>query len=176
MSNTITKHEVLGQVKAAFGFVPNLMAGIVDQNPAVAAAYLGASAALEHGVLDATEKQVVMLAVSAFNDCHYCTAAHRTAAKGLGVAQAELEAIDDKHLPTNPRMRSLVEATWALMAERGWLGEQKRASLGVTQPELYELIAIIGLKTISNYVNHAQQTEVDAPFRAQAKRAIQRVA
>lgn len=50
MSNTITKDEVLGQVKAAFGFVPNLMAGIVDQNPAVAAAYLGASAALEHGV------------------------------------------------------------------------------------------------------------------------------
>ena len=89
MSTKTIKDEALTQVKSAFGFVPNLMAGIVEQNPAVAAAYLGASAGLEGGLLNATEKQVVMLAVSAFNDCHYCSAAHRTAAKGMGVAQSE---------------------------------------------------------------------------------------
>src|SRR5215467_12239256 len=73
MSKT-TKEEALAKVKAAFGFVPNLMAGIADTNPAVATGYLGASAALEGGVLSPAEKQVVMLAVSSFNDCHYCTA------------------------------------------------------------------------------------------------------
>jgi hypothetical protein len=69
MSRT-TKEEALEKVKAAFGFVPNLMAGIADTNPAVATAYLGASAALEGGVLSPAEKQIVMLAVSSFNECH----------------------------------------------------------------------------------------------------------
>jgi len=49
-------------------------------------------------------------------------------------------------------------------------------SLGVSRPELYELIAIIALKTISNYINHIQRTEVDTAFKAQAKREIRRVA
>lgn len=40
----------------------------------------------------------------------------------------------------------------------------------------HELIAIIALKTISNYINHIQRTEVDTAFKAQAKREIRRVA
>jgi AhpD family alkylhydroperoxidase len=176
MSTKTTKDEALAQVKSAFGFVPNLMAGIVEQNPAVAAAYLGASAGLEGGLLSALEKQVVMLAVSAFNDCHYCSAAHRTAAKGMGVAQSELELIDEKQLPTDRRLKSLVEATWDLLTAHGWLGEERMEGLGVSRPELYELIAIVGLKTISNYINHIQRTEVDAAFKAQATREIRRVA
>src|SRR5215470_11154148 len=95
MSKT-TKEEALATVKAAFGFVPNLMAGIADTNPAVATAYLAASAALEGGVLSPAEKQMVMLAVASFNDCHYCTAAHRTVGRTMGVSQEDLEAIDDR--------------------------------------------------------------------------------
>ena len=68
----ITKAQVLDQVQAALGFVPNLMSGIAEQNPAVVAAYLAAGGALESGVLSAAERQVVMLAVSALNECHYC--------------------------------------------------------------------------------------------------------
>jgi AhpD family alkylhydroperoxidase len=176
MSTKTAKDEALMQVKSAFGFVPNLMAGIVEQNPAVAAAYLGASAGLEGGLLSATEKQVVMLAVSAFNECHYCSAAHRTSAKGTGVAQSELELIDERQLPSEKRLKSLVEATWALMTDRGWLGTGRLETLGVSRPELYELIAIIGLETISSYINQIQLTEVDAAFKAQAKREIRRVA
>lgn len=174
MSTKTTKDEALEQVKSAFGFVPNLMAGIVEQNPAVATAYLGASAGLEGGLLSAAEKQVVMLAVSAFNDCHYCSAAHRTAAKGMGAAQSELELIDEKQLPSDTRLKALVDATWAVMTERGWLGTARLEALSVSRPELYEIIAIIGLKTITNYINHIQLTEVDTAFKAQAKREIRR--
>ena len=175
MSKT-TKDEALARVKAAFGFVPNLMAGIADTNPAVATAYLGASAALEGGVLSPAEKQIVMLAVSSFNDCHYCTAAHRTTGKAMGVSQSELDAIDARTLPSDPRSRALVDATWTILSERGWVNDAKLARLGVSRTEAFEIIAIIGLKTISNYVNHIQGTEIDAPLRAQAKRAVHNVA
>jgi AhpD family alkylhydroperoxidase len=175
MSKT-TKEEALVKVQIAFGFVPNLMAGIADTNPAVATAYLEASAALEGGVLLPAEKQIVMLAVSSFNDCHYCTAAHRTVGKAMGVSQTDLEAIDDHTFPSDPRSRALVDTTWTILSERGWVNDAKLARLGVSRTEAFEIIAIIGLKTISNYVNHIQGTEIDAPFRAQAKRAVRKVA
>jgi hypothetical protein len=35
---------------------------------------------------------------------------------------------------------------------------------------------MIGLKTISNYVNHIQGTQIDAPLQAPAKRAVRKVA
>jgi AhpD family alkylhydroperoxidase len=175
MSKT-TKEEALAKVEAAFGFVPNLMAGIADTNPAVATAYLCAAAALEGGVLSPAEKHIVMLAVSSFNECHYCTAAHRTAGKAMGVSQADLDAIDDRVLPSDPRNRALAEATWTILSDRGWVNDARLALLGVSRTEAFEIIAIIGLKTISNYVNHTQGTEIDAPFRAQAKRAARKAA
>jgi alkylhydroperoxidase family enzyme len=117
-----------------------------------------------------------MLAVSSANDCHYCTAAHRTAGKAMGVPQADLEAIDDRTLPRDARSRALVEATWTILSERGWVNDATLARLGVSRTEAFEIIAIIGLKTMSNYVNHIQGTEIDAPFRAQAKRVVRKVA
>lgn len=176
MSKQTTQEEALAQVKSAFGFVPNLMSGIAQHNPAVATAYLGASAALEGGVLTAAEKQVVMLAVSAYNACHYCAAAHRTAAKAMGIPQSELEAIDDRRAPQDARLRALAEAAWTILEARGWLDDAQLDGLSVTRPEVYELVAIVGLKTITNYINHIQHTEVDAPFVAQQKRGLPQTA
>jgi hypothetical protein len=93
----------------------------------------------------------------------------------MGVAQSELELIDEKQLPRDG-LKSLVEATWELMTSRGWLGDARIQSLGLSRPELYELVALVGLKTITNYINHIQRTEVDAVFKAQARRELQQVA
>lgn len=168
-----TKDQALELTKKAFGFVPNLMSTMADANPAVAAAYLAASEALGGGTLSAVEKQLVMLAASAFNDCHYCTAAHRTAAKSMGILQEALDQIDSLNRPADARMASLVEATWSVQRERGWVEADK---LGVTREELVEIIAIVGLKTITNYLNHIAETEIDPPFQAQATRSPGRAA
>jgi len=168
-----TREEALDQAKAAYGFVPNLMTTIADGNPAVVSAYLAASAALGGSVLSAPEKQAVMLAVSAFNECHYCTAAHRTAGKSMGVSQADLDAIDGQQPPSDERLAALSTATWTVLRERGWV---RVDDLPVSREELYEIIAIIGLKTITNFINHIAGTEVDAPFKAQATRQVRKVA
>lgn len=173
---TLTRDEVLAQVKAAFGFVPNLLDGIAAQSPTAAAVYLAGSEALGSAKLTPAERQVVMLAVSAFNDCHYCTAAHRTVAKSQGVPQAELDAIDAQEPPSDPRLQQLVDTVWTLQQERGWLSEARRADLGISLEEVYEIIAILGLKTMTNYINHIQHTEIDAPFQAQATRSPQQAA
>ena len=70
-------------------------------------------------------------------------------------------------LPTDERLANLVDAIRLVMTERGWLDGEQLEMLegrGVDRRQLYEIISIVTLKTISNYVNHIAHTEVDSEF------------
>ncbi len=159
--------KVREQAKAGFGFVPNLIDEIADHNPAVASTYLAANGAIAEGLLSHAEQQVVILAISGYNDCHYCTKAHAAVGKGAGLEEETIRTIVEGGLPTNERQRALVRATRKVLSKRGWLNGTDLEALeteGVSQGELYEIIALVAIKTISNYVNHIAQTEVDPQF------------
>jgi uncharacterized peroxidase-related enzyme len=151
----------------AFGFVPNLVKEISEHNPAAAKLYLATTDLLQQGRLTDTEREVVFLAVSRYNDCHYCTSVHGKMAVTSGLSHATVEAINTGGLPDDGRLRALVQATRLLLDKRGWLDDEDLESLeknGVDRAELFEINAIIGVKTFSNYVNHVAQTEIDPQF------------
>jgi len=53
------------------------------------------------------------------------------------------------------------------MGKRGWLSDDDLAEfedVGFGRDVLYEIVGIVGIKTISNYVNHIAHTEVDPQF------------
>ena len=160
--------QVHGKAKQALGFVPNLIKEMTRENPAVGDAYLTAQGLLEEGgVLSPAEQQAVILAISSYNDCHYCTKAHAVAGQQAGLDAETTEIINEGGLPEDDRLRALVRASRRILGKRGWLSdgdEAEFADLGLERPELYEIIAIAGIKTMSNYVNHIAGTEVDAPF------------
>jgi AhpD family alkylhydroperoxidase len=165
---TKTADDAFETVKARFGFVPNLIREMA-RSPAVAQVYLRGQDAMAQASLSGPEQQIVQLAVAVYNECPYCRAAHRAGCRGAGVAQAEIELVEKGSLPESPRLRSLVSAVWQVLDTRGWLGASDLASLeaeGVDRAQLYEVVALVGLKTISNYVNHIAHTAVDAEFRA----------
>jgi len=151
----------------ALGFVPNLVRELSEHNPAAAKLYLNTTGLLEQGRLPDAEREVVLLAVSRYNDCHYCTSVHGKMAMSSGLSRETMETINSGGLPSDERLRVLVQATRLMLDKRGWLDEEDLNSLekkGVTRAELYEISAIIGVKTFSNYVNHVAQTEVGAQF------------
>lgn len=160
--------HVHDKAKEALGLVPNLITEMTQENPAVGDAYLTATGIVgEGGVLSPAEQQVVILAVSSYNDCHYCTKAHAAAGQQAGLDPETTATINEGGLPEDDRQRSLVRATRRLLGKRGWLSdadETEFADLGLERPELYEIIALVGIKTMSNYVNHIAETEVDEPF------------
>lgn len=167
------KTEALEYAKKLFGMVPNLVRDMAEHNPTVATLYLAGNEQLGQGKLSQKEQQAVIVAISAKNDCHYCTAAHRTLGKAAGIPQEELDRLDRLEPPEDQRLKSLALAAWRVMDERGFLGEQDLKELegmNVSRGELYEIVAILGVKTISNYINHIARTEIDEPFRAQATR------
>ncbi|MEM6456435.1 MAG: carboxymuconolactone decarboxylase family protein [Acidobacteriota bacterium] len=175
-AKTITaeaRQEAIDRAQSTYGFVPNLMQAMADGNPVTLHAYLDGSAVIGKGVLTHAEQQAVMLAISAYNSCHYCTAAHRTIGKGAGIDGDDLVRIDRGENPQDERLAALVIATRRLLDQRGFLDDDDQselAELGVDRAQLYEIITIVGLKTITNYVNHLARTEIDPPFQAEATR------
>ena len=165
-----TDHEqqVHEKAKEALGFVPNLVKELAGKNPAAADAYLTANGIIEEGgVLSPAEQQAVILAISSYNDCHYCTKAHAVAGQQAGLDPEVVATINEGGLPSNERLRTLVRATRRILGKRGWLSdadEAELADLGLERPALYEIVTLIGTKTISNYVNHIAGTEVDDVF------------
>jgi len=165
-----TDHEQQVHEKAeqALGFVPNFMKELAGANPAAADTYLTGNGIIEEGgVLSPAEQQTVILAASSYNDCHYCTKAHAAAGQQAGLDPETIATINEGGLPSDDRLKSLVRATRRILGKRGWLSdadEAEFADLGLERPELYEIITLIGLKTISNYVNHIAGTEVDDVF------------
>lgn len=161
-------HEVNEMAREALGFVPNLVTEMTDENPAVGETYLSSQGILENGgVLSPAEQQAVILAVSSYNDCHYCTRAHAVAGQQAGLTPETVETINAGGLPSDRRLRSLVRATRRIMGKRGWLSDHDEAEfheLDLGRPELYEIVALVGVKTMSNYINHIAGTPVDEPF------------
>lgn len=160
------REQIFEGVRRKFGFVPNLVREL-GRSPAVARVYLGGQEAMAGASLRPREQQAVQLAIAVYNECGYCRAAHGLGAEGAGIAPADVEAIAQGRPPENPRIRSLVLTTWQLLDARGWLADADLAAIeaqGIDRVQLYEIVALVGLKTISNYINHVAHTEIDAEF------------
>jgi AhpD family alkylhydroperoxidase len=158
--------DVFETVRKRYGFVPNLIPEM-SVSPAVAQVYLGGQQSMVEASLSARDQQVVQLAVSVYNECAYCRAAHRTGATASGVAPADIAAIERGDRAFDPRVGALVAATWEILDVRGWLKAadlDRFRTLGIDRVQVYEIIALIGLKTISNWINHIAHTEIDAAF------------
>jgi len=150
------------------GFVPNAIREMA-RSPAAAWAYLRGQEEMEKGELTGPERQAVQLAASVFNECRYCGAAHLAAARRAGLPQEVATTIATGDLPLDHRIRGLVSATWLVLDRRGHLTADDLIGLeseGVNREDLYEVVALIGLKTMMNYVNHIAHTEIDAVFTA----------
>jgi AhpD family alkylhydroperoxidase len=171
-TDTQTDHaqQVHEKADEVIGFVPNFITEVTDENPAVADAYLTAYGIVEEGgALSPAEQQALILAISSYNDCHYCTKAHAVAGQQAGLDADTVETINEGGLPSDDRLKSLVRAARRILGKRGWLSdvdENEFQDLGLGRAELYEIVALVGVKTISHYINHIAGTEIDEPFRS----------
>tara|TARA_A100001391_G_scaffold160599_1_gene119296 strand:- start:264 stop:836 length:573 start_codon:yes stop_codon:yes gene_type:complete len=160
---------VLKTAKGAFGFVPNLL-GTLAESPATAEAYLTLAGIVDKTSLTPAERQVVLLAVSYENTCHYCMAAHSTLAGGAGVDAATLDALRSGAALPDARLDALAQFARTMVQERGYASEADiKAFLdaGFTKANIFDVITATALKTISNYANHIAETPVDDAFKPQ---------
>jgi len=168
--------DTLRQVAAGYGFLPNLL-GVMAEAPSLLKGYVALSKLFSETSLSSHQQQVVLLAVSRFNDCEYCLAAHGMAARRAGLApQIVAELLDGRSL-SDPDLEALRAFTVSVVESRGFptLAETESfLAAGYSRANILEVILGVGMKTLSNYTNHIAETPLDDVFRAEATQASQR--
>lgn len=157
---------LLEKAESAYGFVPNLL-GVMAESPALLEAYMTMGEIFEKTDFSASEKQVVLLAVSADNECGYCTAAHTAIASMQGVPEDVAKAAAAGREIDDSRLEALRQFTGKVVSSRGNPAEDDIASFldaGYERRHVLDVITGVGMKTLSNYTNHIAETPVDSQF------------
>jgi len=84
-----------------------------------------------------------------------------------GLTRNQIEAISSGAKLGDQRLDSVADAVRLIAKKKGWLEPQDLSALdaqGIDRGQLYELVAFVGLKTVSNYINHIAETPVDVQF------------
>jgi uncharacterized peroxidase-related enzyme len=168
--------ELLANAEKAFGFVPNLL-GMFAESPTALKAYLTIEQIFNESSFSLTERQVVILAASRFNECRYCMAAHSTSAGMQKVPADVIEAIRSDQPIADSKLETLRTFTTTVLEKRGWISDDDTATFlaaGYSKEQILEVILGISVKTLSNYVDHVADTPLDDAFAAKAWAPIEK--
>ena len=163
-------HATLEATARKYGFLPNLF-GVLAESPTAVQAYAAINKTLEQSALTPVEQQVVTLTVSATNDCAYCMGAHSAVAQMVRMPEDVLAALREQRPLSDHKLDALRALVLSVLHHRGWVSEVDQehvVAAGYTQRHLLDVLTIVALKTLSNYVNHIAHTPLDPQFASQA--------
>jgi len=150
---------VLEGVKKKIGFLPNVFTTLAKA-PVALETYVQASAILGKTSLSAQEKEAVYLATSQVNGCDYCLAAHTLFAGKAGLSAQDIVAARQGELNAYATLaRQLTES-------RGHLSDDQIAAArtaGIDDVKIIEVIALVAVQSLTNYLNNAALTDIDFP-------------
>ncbi len=155
---------IYADLESKMGKVINIFKGMGNSGAALNA-YLSMSGALKQGHLSPDDREVIYLAVSEMNGCHYCVSAHTMISQKSGMSDQQImaarrfEAEDSKHQAMLTFVKRVIET-------KGFVSDDELSAVkdaGYTDGQIAESIAYIGLATYSNLFNHVFDTPLDFP-------------
>ncbi|WP_179343429.1 carboxymuconolactone decarboxylase family protein [Winogradskyella ursingii] len=158
-----TNQGLFDHLEKAVGFVPNLFATYANSDYALKN-YLEFSNAKTS--LKAKEKEVVNLAVSQVNNCEYCLAAHTAIGKMNGFSEDQILELRAGEASFDPKLDALAKLAKNVTENRGNTDAdilENFFNSGWTKGNLIDTIALVGDKTISNYIHNTTKVPVDFP-------------
>ncbi len=155
---------ILRKVDAAVGMIPNLHR-VLAHAPAALDAYVGTVGALSGGTLEPALREQLAVAIAGSNRCDYCASAHTMLGKAAGVEREELR----RNLggdSNDPRVAAALRFARALLEHTGAISDAElRATrdAGLSEAELVEIVAHVGVNVFSNTINRLARTPIDFP-------------
>lgn len=170
--NVVSPAQASGSVQESYAAVTKKMGKVINifqgmgNSSAALNAYLAMSEALAEGELSPDERELIYLAVSENNGCHYCVSAHTMVAmQQLGISEdnvlkaRQFEAANAKHA-------ALLKFIGRVIATKGFVSDDELSVVqeaGYSDGQIAEAVAYIGLATYSNLFNHVHDTPLDFP-------------
>ena len=157
---------VLEQARKSLGAIPSLY-GVLAENPAALNAYQTLSRIFGEAGLSPLEQQIVTIATSVENECHFCVAAHSAIAAGQNLDQDVINALRDNRPINDAKLEALRAFTRKVVIQRGFVSDadvEAFLASGYDQAAVLAVIVGVSLKVISNYTNHVAETPVNDIF------------
>jgi uncharacterized peroxidase-related enzyme len=153
---------LLDEIRGELSFVPVLMR-LLAHSPAALSGFLALRGALKRGVLSASLRERIAIAVAAMNDCDCCLANHTQFALGIGLADSELYAATQAD-SADPAAAAALGFTRALVATRGHVEDSALDALrdaGFGEAAIVEIVAIVAANMFANLVNNLAHSVPD---------------
>ena len=149
------------EVEQRSGFLPNVFAALAWR-PAEARAFFAFHDALmdkETPGLSKADREVIVVATSAANDCLYCVVAHGAIARvrSRDPYLADQVAVDWRKAPVSPRMHAVLDVAVRLAVEPATVTAHDLADLrehGLTEDDVWDVGAIVSFFALSNRLAH----------------------
>ena len=153
--------ERYADVEERSGFLPHVF-GALAWRPAEAAAFFAYHDALmdkETPGLSRGDRELIVVATSAANDCLYCVVAHGAIARirTRDPYLADQVAVDWRKAPLPPRMHDVLEVAVRLAVDPAAVVPadlDRLRSHGLTEDDVWDVGAIVGLFALSNRLAH----------------------
>src|SRR3954466_3855369 len=153
--------ERFDDVEERSGFLPNIFAALAWR-PAEAAAFFAMHDALmdkETPGLSKADRELVVVATSAANDCLYCVVAHGAIARirTRDPYLADQVAVDWRKAPLSLRMHAVLDVAVRLAVEPAAVTAADLDRLreqGLTEDDVWDVGAIVALFALSNRLAH----------------------
>lgn len=156
--------ELLEGIQKNLGKTANIFK-LMANSPAVLQAYLGFSAALKGGVLDAKTRERIALLVGELNNCQYCLAAHSLIGKGAGLNDDEITGAR-KGVSADAKTQAILILSKKIVGTHGNLNDEDVEAAkhaGLNDGEIAEVVANVCFNLFTNYFNHVTEPEIDFP-------------
>jgi uncharacterized peroxidase-related enzyme len=153
--------ERFADVEQRSGFLPNIFAALAWR-PDEARAFFQMHDALmdkETPGLSKADRELIVVATSAVNDCLYCVVAHGAVARirAKDPYIADQVAVDWRKAPLSPRMHAVLEVATRLAAEPAAVTAADLdllAGHGLTQDDVWDVGMITSFFALSNRLAH----------------------
>jgi len=154
--------EALGELRAAWGAVPQLGRVIARSLPLTRAA-LAFGDALRRGRFSGAFAEQLAIAVANENRCRYCLAAHTAAGRALGLDERALAGARTG-LAADPATSAALAFVQTVVRERGHVSDADLDAVraaGWTDGDVVELVGHAIATTLTNYLHHLSCAPVD---------------
>jgi len=175
-STTFTPDQVPAESKPTLdafvkniGFAPNMMTTFA-QSPIAFNAWATLLGSLSKA-LDVKTRDSIGLAVSEVNGCNYCLTVHSFTAEHMAKLPANEIILARKGHASDPKRDAAIQFARSVIWNRGQVSDADLAAVrnaGYTDANIMEIVALVTMYSLTNFINNVFDPEKDFPVVAPA--------
>lgn len=158
MKTPLTKEFVYTLSTESYGIVPGVVKEMAERSVPLAYMYLLGTQTMEQSSLSELEINAIELKISSLNKCESCMKGHTFLVKKAGLSDDDAQAIVRQEETSMERLNTLLKAAEYIYYSGSGIYPDLAMDFFIeeklSEQELFEIIGLISLKTISNYVNN----------------------